>query len=205
MNHLDTRQIHKISHCRAIVCDLDGTLYLEDGPIPGAHDFLNRIQQSGRQLYYFTNNTSLSRRMWIDKLADLGFPIQSGQLMTSADCAEAYLRRHNLTPRIFLVGNADLEAEFSSRGFDCLSTNDALNNSPDALVLSFDTELTYDKINTCYNLILRDVPYIATHPDRLCPVTRTTFKPDVGSFISMFETATSGLMPLTALRHSPDL
>lgn len=190
------KHIQSFSDCRAVVCDLDGTLYLEDGPIPGAQEFLHRVLQSGRQLYYFTNNTSVPRQKWINKLTDLGFPVKADQLMTSADCAEAYLKRHHLTPRIYLLGNADLKAEFTERGFECLDDEAALENSPDAIVLSFDTELTYKKICTFYDLILRDLPYIATHPDTVCPVTRTTFKPDVGSFMSLFETATRGRRPV---------
>ncbi len=196
MTETNTRHIQVFADCQAIVCDLDGTLYLENGPIPGAREFLHRVVRSGRQLYYFTNNTSVSRQKWIDKLAAFNFPVEPNQLMTSGDCAEAYLRRHQLLPRIYLLGNADLKAEFSERGFECLDDDDALQHSPDAIVLSFDTELTYQKICTFYDLILRDVPYIATHPDTLCPVTRTTFKPDVGSFMSLFETATKGRRPV---------
>lgn len=193
---INITHIQSFSNCRAIVCDLDGTLYLEDGPIPGAQEFLHRVLQSGRQLYYFTNNTSVSRQKWIEKLVGLGFPVEPDQLMTSADCAEAYLKRHNLGPRIYLLGNADLQVEFGERGFECLDDEDALLHSPDAIVLSFDTDLTYKKICTFYDLILRDLPYIATHPDTVCPVTRTTFKPDVGSFMSLFETATQGRRPI---------
>ncbi|MBN1481694.1 HAD-IIA family hydrolase [candidate division KSB1 bacterium] len=188
--------MQQFSACQAIVCDLDGTLYLESGPIPGAKDFLNRVCESGRQLYYFTNNTSVSRQKWIDKLATLDFPASPEQLITSADCAEAYLRRHSLYPTIYLVGNTELKKEFVSRGFICLSEEQALASEPLAVVLSFDTELSYQKICICYELILRDIPYIATHPDKLCPVTRTTFKPDVGSFIALFETATDGRRPI---------
>lgn len=188
--------IERFSRCGAIVCDLDGTLYLGDSLIPGAIDFLNRVRQSGRQLYYFTNNNSISRRAWAAKLAGLDFPAEERQLMTSADCADAYLKRHHLYPRIYLVGNSELQQEFASQGFVCLAEDEALRDEPKAVVLGFDTEIDYRKICTCYDLILRDVPYIATHPDVLCPVARDTFKPDVGSFISLFETATSGRRPV---------
>lgn len=184
-----------LADCQAIVCDLDGTLYLESGPINGAKEFLQRVLNSGRQLFYFTNNTSVSRQAWINKLRAFGFPVEPSQLLTSGDCADAYLRRHNLFPRIYLVGNADLKKEFQARGYDCLDDQEALQDFPQAILLSFDTELNYNKIHTCYDLILMDIPYIATHPDKLCPVTRGTFKPDVGSFISMFETATGGVRP----------
>jgi HAD superfamily hydrolase (TIGR01450 family) len=194
--HRNTVHPHAgFSDCQAIVCDLDGTLYLEDGAIPGASDFLHSVLKSGRQLYYFTNNTSVSRHTWLRKLRQFGFPIAPHQLMTSADCADAYLRRHKLFPRIYLVGNSDLKQEFQERGYICLDDTKVQKNDPQAILLSFDTELNYQKICTCYDLILKKIPYIATHPDRLCPVTRTRFKPDVGSFISLFETATGGRRP----------
>ncbi|MBN1561085.1 HAD-IIA family hydrolase [candidate division KSB1 bacterium] len=192
-----------LSRCGAIVCDLDGTLCLEERPIHGAGEFLYQVIHSGRQLYYFTNNNSLSRKTWVAKLAAMNFPVQDQQLMTSADCADAYLKQHDLYPRIYLVGNADLQQEFTSRGYLCLDENEALRDEPHAVVLGFDTELDYKKICTCYDLILRDVPYVATHPDVLCPVTRRTFKPDVGSFISLFETATQGRRPVIVGKPTP--
>jgi 4-nitrophenyl phosphatase len=184
------------SRCGAIVCDLDGTLYLEERPIQGAIEFLNYVIHSGRQLFYFTNNNSLSKQTWVAKLVGLDFPVEDRQLITSTDCADAYLKQHDLYPRIYLVGNADLKHEFASRGYLCLDEDEALRNEPLAIVLGFDTELDYKKICTCYELILRNIPYIATHPDVLCPMTRQSFKPDVGSFISLFETATQGRRPV---------
>lgn len=186
----NTTDFTKLSQCQAVVCDLDGTLYLDNVPIHGSHEFLDKVLASGRQLFYFTNNTSLSRETWIKKLAAMDFPVHSESLLTSADCADAYLKRNGLAPNIYLVGNRDLITDFKSRGFFCMEEEAALQGTPQAVVLGFDTELTYTKIYACYQLIERGIPYVATHPDKLCPVTKHTFKPDVGSFIAMFETAT---------------
>ncbi len=175
--------------CEAIVCDLDGTLYLEDEPIAGAAEFLHAVLAGRRRLFYFTNNTSMSRRSWLEKLRALNFPIDDHQLITSADCADAYLKRSGLFPRIYLVGNQDLRRDFEERGFRCLREDEALGGEPAAVVLSFDTELTYEKIVVCHQLLSRGLPYIATHPDILCPVGRYVFKPDIGSFIALFEVA----------------
>jgi len=184
------------SQCKAIVCDLDGTLYMDNVPFSYSFEFLNKIIASGRKLFYFTNNSSRSRETYLEKLDKIGFPAKDEYLITSTDCAESYLKRHQLFPDIFLVGNRDLVKDFENRNFNCLTDEESLNGQPAAVVLGFDTELTYRKINTCYDLILRDIPYIATHADLLCPVAKGTFKPDVGSFISMFETATAGKLPV---------
>ena len=191
------QNIDLFTQCKAVVCDLDGTIYLENTPIPQSHTFVQKVLSAGKKLFYFTNNTSRSRATYLEKISKLGFPVEDSNLITAADCADSYLRRHNYFPRIYLVGNKDLKTEFESRGYICLDDVEAYRQPlPSAVLLGFDTELTYRKIHTCYDLILQDVPYIATHADLLCPVTRTTFKPDVGSFISLFETATGGKKPV---------
>ncbi|MDZ7315791.1 MAG: HAD-IIA family hydrolase [candidate division KSB1 bacterium] len=175
--------------CRAVVCDLDGTLYLEDGPIFGAQQFLKQVLARGKQLYYFTNNDSISREGWLNKLRELDFPIESRQLIMASDCAEAYLKRNGWYPEIYLIGNTDLRRDFSDRGFRCLDESEALQGQAKAVVLAFDTELNYEKITVGYELLMRGLPYVATHGDLLCPVTKNRFKPDIGTFISLFETA----------------
>ncbi len=183
------------SSCKAIVCDLDGTLYLEGKPVPGAIDFLNRVLESGRKLYYFTNNSSSSRDTYLAKLDKIGFPCEDEYLITSADCADSYLKRNKLFPEIYLIGNRDLVSDFTKRGYRCMTDTEVKETLPKAVVMGFDTELNYQKLCTGYDLMLTDIPYIATHADILCPVTKSTFKPDVGSFISLFETATGGRLP----------
>ncbi|MDZ7725083.1 MAG: HAD-IIA family hydrolase [candidate division KSB1 bacterium] len=192
------QNLHLLEQCKAVVCDLDGTLYLDGVPIDGAYEFLDKILETGRKLFYFTNNTSKSRQTYLNRLRELEFPVTDEQIITSADCADSYLRRRELFPEIYLVGNRDLHSDFKERGYVCLDEEQARNETPRAVVLGFDTELTYEKIHACYDLVLRGVPYIATHADKLCPVTRDTFKPDVGSFISLFETATDGQVPVVA-------
>lgn len=192
------------NQCEAVVCDLDGTLYLDGIPFPESFEFLDRLISSGRKLFYFTNNTSKSRDTYLEKIKAIGFPVKDENLITSADCADSYLRRHGYFPDIYLVGNRDLGSEFQKRGYNCIPTEIVRTASPLAVLLGFDTELTYEKIHACYDLILQGIPYIATHADLLCPVTKTTFKPDVGSFISMFETATGGKTPVVVGKPHKD-
>lgn len=192
---MSNQNFRLFTDCEAIVCDLDGTLYLDGIPFQESFEFLDKVISSGKKLYYFTNNTSKSRNTYLQKIADIGFPIADENLITSADCADSYLKRKGFFPNIYLVGNRDLKEEFSSRGYNCLSEKSARQAPPKAVLIGFDTELNYEKIHCCYDLILQGIPYIATHADLLCPITKTTFKPDVGSFMSMFKTATGGVLP----------
>jgi HAD superfamily hydrolase (TIGR01450 family) len=187
----------RLKTCKAIVCDLDGTLYLDQKPFEFSFEFLQSVLESNKTLFYFTNNSSKSRQSYLNKLKEIGFPAHDGYLVTSADCAISYLKQHRLFPEIYLVSTRDLQNDFTAHGFRLLSNQEVTTDPlPKAVVLTFDTELTYEKIHTCYDLIIKDLPYIATHADLLCPVSKNIFKPDVGSFISLFQTATGGKTPI---------
>jgi HAD superfamily hydrolase (TIGR01450 family) len=184
------------SACRAVACDLDGTLYLGGEALPGAAEFLARVQASGRGLFYFTNNSSKSRSTYLKRLGGLGFPAADPLLITSTDCAVSYLQRERLGHSLYLLGNADLRTELQARGFACLTTAEIrAGRRPDVLLLAFDTELTYEKLCVAYDLILAGVPYLATHADRVCPLGRDRAAPDAGSFIALLESATGGRTP----------
>jgi len=189
-------ELPDLSDLKAVVCDLDGTLYLENTPLPGARAFLHKVLSSGRKLFYFTNNTSRSRDTYLRKLEALQFPHDPEMLITATDCTIHYLVQHQLHPDIYLIGNRDLQADFTSAGFHCLSSQQCKEHIPKAVVLGFDTELDYGKIRTGYELIEQNIPYIATHGDILCPVSSKKFIPDVGSFIALFARATNGKEPL---------
>ena len=66
--------------------------------------------------------------------------------------------------------------------------SDALCDGIDVLLLGYDTELTYQKLEDCCILLGRGVDYVATHPDFVCP-TWYGFAPDCGSVIEMLYTA----------------
>jgi len=182
--------------CQAVVCDLDGTLYLENTPFSASVSFLRQVIASGRRLFYFTNNTSRSKQSYMAKLSAMGFPLSDEMLITAAECTFYYLQEQGLGPEIYLIGNQDLHKDFTRNGFVCLSEEQIRQGArARALVLGFDTELTYAKITTGYELLMQPIPFLATHADLLCPMAHGRFIPDVGSFIEMFAAA-SGKRPV---------
>ena len=72
-----------------------------------------------------------------------------------------------------------------------------------AVLLGYDTELTYQKLEDCCILLGRGADYIATHPDMVCP-TWYGSAPDCGSFIEMLFTAT-GRRPKILGKPQPDM
>ena len=40
------------------IIDMDGTFYLDGNIIEGSKDFIEKVRESGRDFYFFTNNSS---------------------------------------------------------------------------------------------------------------------------------------------------
>ena len=58
-------------HVRALLIDLDGVLYVEEAPIAGAAEALQRLREDGLGLRFVTNTTAHSRDRTLEKLARL--------------------------------------------------------------------------------------------------------------------------------------
>ncbi len=67
----------------AIFLDLDGTIYLGDGLIDGALEFLGRLEERGIRRYFLSNNSSKSVEQYLDKLRSLGIDADENEVLLS--------------------------------------------------------------------------------------------------------------------------
>ncbi len=72
-----------------------------------------------------------------------------------------------------------------------MNATDKLEDGIDCLLMGFDTELTFRKLEDACILLGRGVDYIATNPDWVCP-TSYGYVPDCGSLAEMLRKATAG-------------
>jgi phospholysine phosphohistidine inorganic pyrophosphate phosphatase len=79
-------------YTKGLLIDLDGTLYTESGPVPGALEALNRLEKAGISYRYVTNTTRKSRREVMARLRELGFQARENLIITPAAAADALLR-----------------------------------------------------------------------------------------------------------------
>lgn len=170
------------------IIDMDGTFYLGGKIIPGAADFIKKLRESGRDFYFFTNNSSNNVEVCRAKLEKMGFPVDEKRVIISSHVAADYLNVNYKGKRVFLLGNERLTADLEKAGI-CLVDSD-----PDIVLLGFDTTLTYEKLRKAIKYIDGGAVYLATHPDVNCP-TEDGYMPDTGSMIELIA-ASSGKRPL---------
>ncbi len=164
--------------------DMDGTLYLGNRLFEGTLAVLEKIQRTGRQFLLLTNNSSLSIADYCQKMSALGIPAGSDRIFSSASATILYLQQQNPHARLFLLATPGVEAEFTAAGFELT------DKSPDFVVLTFDKTLTYAKVERACRLLRQGVPFIATHPDLVCPTDQGPI-PDCGAMIRMITAATN--------------
>lgn len=175
--------MQKLLKTGLFMLDMDGTFYLGDKLLPGAQEFLHVCLQLGIPYTFLTNNSSKSSNAYIKKLAGLGVQVTAKQMFTSGEATLEYLLEENYGKDILLVGTASLEEQFLQAGF-------AINApAPRAVVLGFDTSVTYAKLTALCNAVRAGIPYIATHPDLNCPVPGG-YIPDIGAVIAFVKAAT---------------
>lgn len=163
-----------MDNIRCFALDMDGTVYLGEKWIDGAKDFLKKIEDSGRNYVFLTNNSSKNPEVYVEKLHRMGWEINEEKIVTSGQAAIDYLKRNFSGKKVFLLGNRLLRDEFEQEGI-------ALDDeAPDIVVTAFDTSLDYRKMCKVCDFVREGLPYLATHPDYNCP-TETGFIPDIGA------------------------
>ncbi len=183
---------------RFFLFDMDGTLYLGDRLFPFTGELLALLRQQGKKYLFMTNNSSKSVVDYIRKWARLGIPAEEDDFITSSQATAYYLKKHHANDVIYVMGTQSLKDALKKQGFDI---RDTYSEEITCALIGYDTELTYRKLEDMSRLLLRDIPYIATNPDWVCP-TEFGYVPDCGSMSEMLRRAT-GKSPLFIGKPSP--
>lgn len=214
--------MNELTNKRLFLLDMDGTLYLDDRLFPGAADFLAKIRACGGEYLFLTNNSSKGVDAYVAKMMRLGVPAAPADFLTSVDALIVFLERTYgaavKKKKMYVVGTRSFCAQLAAAGFLLTETPD---DDTALLILGFDRELTYRKLEDACRLLARGVQeartsgdakaaaglpavdYYATNPDWVCP-TAFGSVPDCGSMAWMLEKAT-GRLPKFIGKPEPEM
>ena len=191
----------RLRDIRHVALDMDGTIYRGGTLFETTGPFLTLLNQLGIGYTFLTNNPSKSVTDYIEHLREIGVSATREQLYTSTQATIEYLREEKSSiNRLFVLGTASMCAEFAAAGFVLLP--DSPNAEPDAVVVGFDSTLTYPRLCRAAWWISREKPYFATNPDRICPTDQPTVLVDCGAICAALQSATG--RPPAAVLGKPD-
>ncbi|MCC6127261.1 MAG: HAD-IIA family hydrolase [Pirellulales bacterium] len=184
-----------LKRIRHVVLDLDGTIYLSGRLFSWTLPFFDALHDLEIGYTFLTNNSSLGRRDYVESLRSKGLNADVRNVHTSGQATIDFLQRHRPElRRLFLLGTDRLAAEFIEAGFDlCGSEADGESHAggePDAVVVAFDPALDFARLCKAAYWLERGKPFLATHPDFVCPTDRPTVLIDCGSVCACLAAAT---------------
>ena len=187
-----------LQSCKMFVFDLDGTLYLGDEILPGAHEIIEALDKAGICYIYLTNNSSRAAADYVTRLERMGFPCTKANVMSSSMATAEYLKENYTCQDVYLVGTDALYDELKAGGLPLSDTD------PGVVCVGFDTQLTYDKLNKATHFLRRGAAFVAANPDCTCPMPNDEVLPDCGGICALL-TACTGREPFYIGKPNPQM
>jgi len=135
-----------LSGIRALLIDLEGTLYEAGRVVPGAPEAVEELRRSGVGCLFCTNTTSRPRRQLAAELGAMGITPKPEELFTAPLAGRRYLLDRGWTRCDLMVRAAVLE------DFVGIAQDD---RSPSAVVMGdIGEEFTFERLNRAFHLLL---------------------------------------------------
>ncbi|MEX2290842.1 MAG: HAD-IIA family hydrolase [Mycobacteriales bacterium] len=208
-----TERGHRLGSCDrpltdrydAVLCDLDGVLYLGDEPVVHAAATVAAARAAGMRFAYVTNNASRAPAVVAEQLASLGIPAEPADVVTSAQAAARMLALH-LSPgaAVLVVGSDALADEVAGVGLRPVRTVDeAGEQGPVAVVQGLSQTIGWPELAEAAVALQRGALWVAGNTDTTLPTPRGPL-PGNGAFVAALR-AVTGREPLVAGKPDPAL
>ncbi len=167
------------------IFDLDGTIYLGEKLVPGAKETLAHLKTLGKKIIYLSNKPLQTRWDYAEKLTRLQIPTKPEEVINSSLVMTRWLWRQAPGATLFIIGEPPLVREMAQAGFPVSEDPEKIKY----VIASFDRTFDYRKLNIALQAIRRGAHFVATNPDRTCPVEGGEI-PDCAAMIGAIEGAT---------------
>ncbi|OGP88825.1 MAG: HAD family hydrolase [Deltaproteobacteria bacterium RBG_16_48_10] len=183
---------------KGFIFDLDGTIYLSDRLIPGAERIMRLLRKNGKKVVFVSNKSLQTREDYASKLTHLGVPTRVEEVVNSTLVMINYLKKNAPHAKLFVVGEMPFIEELKRAGFKMTEEPQEI----EYVVVAFDRTFDYRKLNISFQAIKRGAHFVATNPDRTCPVEEGE-TPDCAGMIAAIEAVTQKKVEVIAGKPSP--
>ena len=175
--------------------DMDGVLADEGRPIPGAKEFIDKLEALDKRYLVLTNNSMYTPRDLHARLRTAGIPVPVGAIWTSALATARFLESQRPGGTAHAIGEAGLTTALHEIGYVLTDTQ------PDYVVLGETRTYSFQAITQAIRLIDGGARFIATNPDATGPSAEGAL-PATGSVAALITKAT-GVEPYFVGKPNP--
>lgn len=187
----------------SVLFDCDGVIWRGDQAIPGAPEVINLLKKNGKKVFFVTNNSSKTRRLYADKMSLLGFNVTEDDVFGTAYCSAMYLKTVcKLQGKVYLVGSNAMKQELEAVGIQQTGVgpdpvtgkqadwaNVPLDPEVKAVVVGFDEHFSYMKLNRAMQYLNQGCLFVGTNRDTRLPLEGGKAVPGTGCILQAVETA----------------
>ncbi|MFI7493963.1 HAD-IIA family hydrolase [Kocuria sp. M4R2S49] len=168
--------------------DLDGTVYLGDELLPGAHELITTLREQGRETLFLSNNPTRDPQMYADKLGRLGLPTPTSHIVNTVVTMAAWLRKEAPGASVFVIGEEPLVRAIRAAGIRTTERPEEI----DIVVASYDRGFDYRKLQIAFDALWmhRRARLVTTNPDAYCPFPGGRGEPDAAAVVAAIEAST---------------
>jgi len=174
---------------------MDGVLVHEGQLIPGANDFVRRLQETGTPFLVLTNNSIYTPRDLQFRLQHTGIELPVESIWTSAMATAAFLDDQRPQGSAYAIGEAGLTTALHDVGYVLT------DNAPDYVVLGETRTYSFSAVTTAIRLIRDGARFVATNPDPIGPSSEGVL-PATGAVAALISRAT-GVEPYYLGKPNP--
>ena len=143
--------------------DMDGVLVHQERLIPGADQFISRLQDTGHRFLLLTNNSIYTPRDLAARLALTGLQVPEESIWTSALATARFLDTQRPQGTAYVLGEAGLTTALHQVGYVLTE------REPDYVVVGETRAYSQQAITRAIRLIASGARFIATNPDPTGP------------------------------------
>lgn len=175
---------------------MDGVLVAGRNALPGAREFLQRLERADRKYLLLTNNPMYTPGDLSYRLQRIGLEIGPHHIFTSAMATARFLEsQRGKGGTAFVIGENGLSEALHQVGFILT------DHEPEYVVLGETHAYNLDQITRAIRFLVAGARFIATNPDVAAP-TEHGIEPANGAMAALMEAA-SGVKPFFVGKPNP--
>lgn len=169
---------------KGYLIDLDGTMYLGTDIIPGAPEFIDRLNAANIPYLFVTNNSSRTPKQVADKLVKMGIHTTPENVFTTSRATAQFIHDEKPGASVYVIGEDGILEALTDKGLEVVT-----HENPDYVVTGIDRGLTYEKLAGACLSVRNGARFISTNGDIAIPTERG-FLPGNGSLTSVVAVST---------------
>lgn len=182
---------------KAVIFDLDGTLYRGKTPVPGAAETLEALRQKGVKALFLTNAATMSRADVAAKLNGMGLRAKKEDVYCGAYLLARYIGQNHPGKSVYVVGEKGLFDELKEAGVAVAGDAAAAG----VVAVGLDRRFTYDKLANALLALKKGAVFLASNTDATFPIESGEL-PGAGGMVAAIEKV-SGRRPHVTGKPNP--